>query len=185
MRSLVAAAAPRDVLDVGCGNGALAAELMRDGYTVVGIDGDVGGIAIARTNHPGVRFEVATFDQDPVKLGTTADGRFDYVVSTEVVEHLYSPHELATFCFNALRPGGKLAISTPYHGYAKNLALSIFNKWDGHHTVDWHGGHIKFWSRRTLTRLLKQAGFTVTGFVGVGRVPFLWKSMILVAERPR
>lgn len=101
-----------------------------------------------------------------------------------MVEHLYAPHELGSFCFRALKPGGTLLISTPYHGYLKNLALALLNKWDHHHTVDWHGGHIKFWSRRTLTQMLEGAGFTVTGFVGVGRIPLLWKSMILVARKP-
>lgn len=77
---------------------------------------------------------------------------------------------------------GYLVISTPYHGYLKNLALSIFNKWDDHHTPLWHGGHIKFWSRIMLTQLLEENGFQVIAFHGVGRLPWLWKSMILVAK---
>lgn len=64
------------------------------------------------------------------------------------------------------------------------MALSLVNKWDTHHLPNWHGGHIKFWTRRTLTQMLEKAGFSVTGFVGVGRVPYLWKSMILIARKP-
>jgi 2-polyprenyl-6-hydroxyphenyl methylase/3-demethylubiquinone-9 3-methyltransferase len=78
---------------------------------------------------------------------------------------------------------GYLIVSTPYHGYLKNLALSLFGAWDGHHTALWHGGHIKFWSRRSLTTLLAQNGFEVVTFTGVGRLPFLWKCMILVARK--
>ena len=186
IRKLVAAGdpRPRDVLDVGCGNGALAKELHDDGFHVVGVDGDAGGIELARRHFSGPRYEVATFESDPAGIAATPDGRFDYVVSTEVVEHLYSPQELARFCFEALRPGGRLAMSTPYHGYLKNLALSLTDKWDHHHTVNWHGGHIKFWSAKTLTKLLTDAGFEMTGFVGVGRMPYLWKSMILTARKP-
>jgi predicted RNA methylase len=33
------------------------------------------------------------------------------------------------------------------------------------------GGHIKFWSRRTLTALLEDNGFRGMGFSGAGRVP--------------
>jgi hypothetical protein len=47
----------------------------------------------------------------------------------------------------------------------------------------WHGGHIKFWSRATLSQLLRDNGFTVIDFSGVGRVPYLWKSMVLVAQK--
>ena len=57
-------------------------------------------------------------------------------------------------------------------------------KWDHHHTANWHGGHIEFWSRKTLTKLLEDVGFEVTGFKGGGRLSLLWKSMILVARRP-
>jgi len=43
------------------------------------------------------------------------------------------------------------------------------------------GGHIKFWSRKTITQLLSENGFEVTEFSGVGRFPYLWKSMVIVA----
>jgi hypothetical protein len=74
-------------------------------------------------------------------------------------------------------------VSTPYHGYLKNLVISLLDKWDSHHTALWHGGHIKFWSQSTLTQLFSENGFTVCGFFGVGRVPFLWKSMIIVGQK--
>lgn len=168
----------RTVLDAGCGNGALAADLARVGFEVVGVDGDEGGIDVARAKYPELRFEVGMFEDAP-------PGQFDFVASTEVVEHLYAPQHLARYCFDALKPGGMLAMSTPYHGYLKNLALAGANKWDFHHSPNWHGGHVKFWSRATLTTLLENAGFEVTGFTGVGRLPYLWKSMILIAKRPQ
>ena len=181
---LARAAGARHILDVGCGNGELASELARSGFSVLGVDGDAGGIAHARLKYPQIPFEVRYFEDSPPLNPAAADGLFDFIASTEVVEHLYAPHELARFCFDALRPGGQLAISTPYHGYLKNLVLSVTDKWDHHHTVNWHGGHIKFWSAKTLGKLLTDAGFELTGFVGVGRLPYLWKSMILTARKP-
>jgi 2-polyprenyl-6-hydroxyphenyl methylase/3-demethylubiquinone-9 3-methyltransferase len=83
-----------------------------------------------------------------------------------------------------LKPDGFLLVSTPYHGYAKNLALSVVDGWDKHHTVDWDGGHIKFFSVRTLRTLAVEEGFEPSFFRGVGRWPYLWKSMIL-GFRPR
>jgi hypothetical protein len=75
-------------------------------------------------------------------------------------------------------------ISTPYHGYLKNLVLALGNKWDLHFTPLWDCGHIKLWSRKTLSQLLNEGGFRVVRFIGAGRVPFLWKSMIMVAPKP-
>ena len=89
----------------------------------------------------------------------------------------------ASLCAWVLKPGGYLLVTTPYHGYLKNLALSVFGKWDKHHTALWHGGHIKFWSQATLTQLLSENGFRVDNFFGVGRLPYLWKSMVLVARK--
>lgn len=167
----------KTVLDAGCGNGTLAGKLASKGFDVTGVDGDARGIAIARERFPTIQFQVGVFGDSPPRT-------FDVVCSTEVVEHLYSPHELVRYCHEALNPGGMLIISTPYHGYLKNLALALSGKWDAHLTALWHGGHIKFWSRETLTCLLEDNGFKVERFVGVGRIPLLWKSMILLARKP-
>jgi predicted HicB family RNase H-like nuclease len=49
-------------------------------------------------------------------------------------------------------------ISTPYHGYWKNLMLALTGKMDAHFTALWDHGHIKFWSMRTLGELLREGG---------------------------
>jgi 2-polyprenyl-6-hydroxyphenyl methylase/3-demethylubiquinone-9 3-methyltransferase len=55
---------------------------------------------------------------------------------------------------------------------------------DKHFTALWDHGHIKFWSMKTLSQLLEEAGFVDVRFVRVGRVPALAKSMIAVARKP-
>jgi 2-polyprenyl-3-methyl-5-hydroxy-6-metoxy-1,4-benzoquinol methylase len=174
----------RRVLDLGCGNGDLCGQLAGAGYDVVGVELDPEGVRIARQANPRVSVYNYGVQDDPQLLLRQEGGRlFDAVVSTEVIEHLYSPHLLPAYARNLLSHDGHLIVSTPYHGYVKNLMLSMFNHWDQHHTPLWHGGHIKFWSAATLTRLLQDSHFRVTGFNGVGRLPYLWKSMILTARR--
>ena len=56
---------------------------------------------------------------------------------------------------------------------------------DQHFTALWDNGHIKFWSIKTLTKLLSEAGFIDIRFHRVGRLAALAKSMIAVAQRPR
>ena len=106
------------------------------------------------------------------------------MISTEVVEHVYAPRRWAAAAFSALNPGGVLICSTPYHGYLKNLTLAASGKLDAHFTALWGGGHIKFWSRRTLTALLQETGFEMVAFRGAGRWPWLWKSMLIAALKP-
>jgi 2-polyprenyl-6-hydroxyphenyl methylase/3-demethylubiquinone-9 3-methyltransferase len=74
-------------------------------------------------------------------------------------------------------------ISTPYHGYLKNLALGVVGKWDAHFDPLWDGGHVKFFSVRTLRMLLTEAGFSNIRFIRVGRIPQLAKGMIAVAQK--
>ncbi|MDA3924609.1 MAG: class I SAM-dependent methyltransferase [Kiritimatiellae bacterium] len=172
-----------NVLDVGCGNGVLCDLIQRSGFTVTGAEPDKEGCELASRTYPNITFHhVGVCDSPACIIESTPDG-FDCVVSTEVIEHLFSPQLLPVFASNVLIPSGYLVLSTPYHGFVKNLMLSLFDHWDAHHTVLWEGGHIKFWSRKTLMQLLEQNGFKVVSFHGVGRIPYLWKSMIIVAKK--
>jgi len=169
------------VADLGSGNGALCARLRSLGFDVVGVEQDRNGFEIASEHYSDIKFYNYGVQDDPKKL-LEQEELFDAVISTEVIEHLYSPHLLPVYARSILKPNGLLIISTPYHGYLKNLALSIFDHWDAHHTPLWHGGHIKFFSRKTLESLLVENKFSVCDFYGAGRVPYLWKSMIMVAK---
>ncbi|MGC1272181.1 MAG: methyltransferase domain-containing protein [Planctomycetaceae bacterium] len=171
----------RRVLDAGCGNGAFSRVLAARGHEVTGVDLSESGIDIARDQCPACRFEIASVTDD---LLARFQEPFDAVVSLEVVEHLYDPRLFARRMFDSVRPGGRLIVSTPYHGYLKNLALAASGKLDAHFTALWDGGHIKFWSRRSLTQLLVEVGFHPVSFAGAGRLPYIWKSMILTVERP-
>ncbi|MGE5490055.1 MAG: class I SAM-dependent methyltransferase [Actinomycetota bacterium] len=170
----------RRVLDLGCGNGALSHALQAEGFSVLGCDADQCGIETARQGGSGAEFKQVSVYDPPETLG---EAGFDAVVSTEVVEHLFLPAALPRFARAVLKPGGHLVVTTPYHGYVKNLLICLAGKWDSHHTALWDGGHIKFWSRRSLSSLLQGNGFDVVGFQGAGRGYGLWKSMILTGRR--
>jgi 2-polyprenyl-3-methyl-5-hydroxy-6-metoxy-1,4-benzoquinol methylase len=105
------------------------------------------------------------------------------VVSLEVVEHCYDPRHFARTLYALVDDGGIAVISTPYHGYLKNLALAVAGKWDDHLGPLWDGGHIKFFSIATLRTLLADAGFRDIRFIRVGRIPPLAKSIVAVASK--
>jgi 2-polyprenyl-3-methyl-5-hydroxy-6-metoxy-1,4-benzoquinol methylase len=170
------------ILDVGCGNGAVAAEFAKLGHSVVGIDLSNAGIGIARESCPAGRFEVLAADADV--LANLGEQPFDLVYSVEVIEHLFDPRGLLNGCYAATRPGGKFICTTPYHGYWKNLAISLADGWDKHTRPLFDGGHIKFFSRKTLSELMTEVGFQRLKFYGAGRIPYMWKSMVMEGTRP-
>jgi 2-polyprenyl-6-hydroxyphenyl methylase/3-demethylubiquinone-9 3-methyltransferase len=168
------------VLDVGCGNGAVANQFAKLGCEVVGIDISETGIGIARKLCSAARFEVLPADADLLK--NLGEKPFDLVYSLEVIEHLYDPQSFLGGCFSATKCDGLCICSTPYHGYLKNVMISALDGWDKH-LGPVPGGHIKFFSRKTLTALFKEAGFHRLKFRGAGRVPYLWKSMLISGTR--
>lgn len=170
------------ILDVGCGNGFWAQKLQDLGASVVGIDGSTEGIQIARELHPKIRFEqlLAT----DTLLADLREPAFDAILSVEVVEHVFDPRGFVKSCVGALKPGGTLVLTTPYHGYLKNLALSVAGKWDFHLNPLWDGGHIKFWSRDTLGKLMTEMGLVDIKFGGFGRVPYIWMGMVMSGRKP-
>lgn len=62
--------------------------------------------------------------------------------------------------------------------------LSLADHWDKHLNPLFDGGHIKFFSRRTLSAVITEVGFRDFQFYGVGRLPYLWKSMVVSAIKP-
>lgn len=172
---------PLKILDIGCGYGYIASKLAELGHVVIGVDESPERIDFARLTYPKVSFGVRSVYDD--ELAELVGGPVDCVIALEVIEHLFRPRSLLEQGHRLLRTGGHLVISAPYHGYLKNLAISLANGWDEHFRSEFEGDHIKFFSKKILERMVSQTGFRKIQVRGLGRLPWLWKSMILVAER--
>lgn len=163
------------VLDLGCGNGSLSNAIAQNGYEVVGVEESDSGFKFACQSYLDCQFIQASIYDLPYSQLVDA---FDIVISSEVIEHLFYPKELLKNAKKCLKPNGRLILTTPYHGYLKNLSLAVTNKMDNHFTALRDGGHIKFFSVKTLTTLLLSEGYTDINFSFAGRLPYLWKSML-------
>lgn len=167
-------------MDAGCGNGALTSRITQLGYQVIGIDQSSEGIALAQSQFPGIPFHLSSVYEDYRSITSAVD----VVLSSEVIEHLAHPRTLLQRAYEVLKPGGTLILTTPFHGYWKNLALSLTDGWDNHFHVHRDLGHIKFFSQRTLSLLLHEEGFTELQYANAGRVWGLWKSLVVKASKP-
>lgn len=170
----------RRIFELGCGNGSVANTLTDQGFDITGVDPSTQAVYYATSCYPSLKiFQDSAYEDLPARYGT-----YPTVLSLEVIEHIYFPRQFASVVYNLLIPGGTAVISTPYHGYLKNLLLSVSGKMDAHFTALWDHGHIKFWSMKTLQSLLYEAGFESVSFLRVGRIPSLAKSMIAIAKKP-
>src|SRR5262249_55476321 len=157
----------RRAFDLGCGNGATCDMLAQMGFAVTGVDTSESGIAQARAAYPNISAYVGSAYDDLAG----AYGTFPLVVSLEVIEHCIDPRAVTKTFLSLIAPGGAGILSTPYHGYWKNLALAVTGRLDTHFTALWDGGHIKFFSIKTLGDLLSETGAKNVEFLRVGRVP--------------
>jgi len=179
LEDLAGGARHKRLFELGCGNGSVAYELARRGWDVTGVDPSAEGIEAAKAAYPDLKlFAGSAYDALAERYG-----RFPVVLSLEVVEHVYFPRQYAATLFDLVEPGGTAIVSTPYHGYWKNLALALSGSMDRHFTALWDHGRIKFWSIATLSELLTEAGFADIRFHRVGRIPPLAKAMIAVARK--
>jgi len=166
-------------LELGCGNGAASNLLSTMGFKVTGVDPSESGIRLASKFFPQCVFYRASAYDDLVG----SFGRFELVLSLEVVQHCVNPRRVARALFDLVEPGGIAIVSVTYHGYLKNLALAVTGRLDAHLNALWDSGPVKFFSMRTFHKLLEEAGFDRIEFEFAGRVPWMAKSMVAICHK--
>jgi 2-polyprenyl-3-methyl-5-hydroxy-6-metoxy-1,4-benzoquinol methylase len=167
---------PKRVLDFGCNMGAASKALAASGHRVVGVDISEPAVLVARSRVPTARFEVI----DSESSLPFQDASFDVCFSTEVIEHLFDVRGFVREICRVLVPGGLFLITTPYHGWLKNL-LIITGNFDRHFSPT--GGHIRFFSRKSLSTCLDANGFRVESVRGLGRYWPIWKTIFVAARK--
>ncbi len=150
--------------------------LAEAGYQVTGIDISLGALGKARAYSRTASVVAGVIDSSL----PFADGSFDAVLSCEVIEHLLDVTRSLAEMNRVLRPGGRLFLSTPYHGLVKNLVLAVHG-FEKHFDPD--GGHIRFFTPKSLRQLLERSGFKVERILCLGRFWPLWMNMLILAEK--
>lgn len=149
------------VLDVGCSDGQFGALMKKQGHMVSGVD---------LVKHPDVGNRLDSFVEADLNQGLPDEvgSGYDVVVAADVLEHVIDPHSLLTDITSRLVPGGRVMISVPNisHWYPRTrIAIGRFD-YDQRGPLD--QGHVRFFTRRSLERLIKAAGLRIVERSTVG-----------------
>ncbi|MGL4173627.1 MAG: class I SAM-dependent methyltransferase [Actinomycetota bacterium] len=130
---------PGIALDVGAAGGGNTRVLRRLGWQSVALEYGADGAQVAQERG------LATLRADATAL-PVADGVVDLVVAFDVLEHLEDDLTAAREVFRVLRPGGHFLVAVPADP----------RLWSAH---DEAVGHVRRYTRQTLTAVLSEAGF--------------------------
>lgn len=152
---------PSRILDVGCSGGLFAERARAAGHQVTGVDYlEIPGVR-ERTD----RFFVANLEEGlPAEVG----GRYDVVIAGDIIEHLSRPNEILQQIRTVLRPGGQVLLSVPNfgHWYPRVRVLTGSFGYDRRGILD--NTHLRFFTRSTLRRTVRAAGFDIMAEVSTG-----------------
>ncbi len=181
MRFLIDAVAPgMRVLDVGCGEGLFAAEMLRAGASVVAVDVAEEPLRRARARVEGLDARLLP-DSGAWDL---PDAHFDLAWAGEVIEHVADTAAWLSEVRRVLRSGGVLLASTPAHTPPMMLGLALSQRAFSEH-FDPRSDHLRFYSRRTLTALLGEFGFGEISVRASGGLPGARRVLLAHARRSR
>ena len=128
------------VLDLGCGDGAFAAELVAAGAEVIGIDVASAALTRARERVPEADLRLVQ-EGEPLPVD---NGWAQVAWAGEVLEHVVDVRGTLADLRLALAPGGVLLATTPAHGPLLTRTARL----------DPRSDHLRFFTRRSLRAVL-------------------------------
>jgi SAM-dependent methyltransferase len=164
------------VLDLGCGAGRFVAALAAAGADPVGVELAGAALERARRNLPGADLRLVAPDGSlPL-----AHGEVDVVWCSEVLEHVPDTVALLTEVRRVLRRDGRLLVTVPDHGRVRRTLIALA-RYETHY--DPLGQHVRFYTRRSLTRALHATGFADVRIEPLGGPPLLRQALVARAVR--
>jgi 2-polyprenyl-3-methyl-5-hydroxy-6-metoxy-1,4-benzoquinol methylase len=164
------------VLDAGCGGGEFLEFFAKQDYNVYGVD--VAEEAVHRASRRCTTASVQVGSLEEVL--PFASGFFDVIWCSEVLEHLFDVRAALLEVSRLVKDYGLFVLTTPYHGFCKNLAICLL-RFEEHFDV--LGPHIRFFTKQSLSACLTLAGFEILRWQGVGRTWPFYKSFFVVAQK--
>lgn len=164
---------PKRILDVGCSTGYVGEILKKKGHYVVGID--VSKIAIKEAGKKIDEAYCADIENTDFSF---LNDKFDVILLGDILEHLVEPLDVLKKLSKYLENTGALIISVPNIANWKirvNLLLGRFNYSE---TGLLDSGHLRFFTKKTIIKLLDKAGFYPTKIKATHPIARIWPTLL-------
>jgi len=148
----------QDVIDIGCGEGYLAAELKKSGNCISGID----VLPTASETLSLDRYYSADLDKGISSVVSQLNGiRFTRAILLDVLEHLKRPETILDECHDILDDDGQLIISVPnIANIAVRLSL-LFGQFNYTERGILDKTHLRFFTRQSIREMARSRGYEV------------------------
>lgn len=147
------------VLDLGCGSGALGQLLLQANQCTC--DGLTFNEAEAVHAQPHYRRVVVADLETCDLLAIFPTEHYDYIICADVLEHLRTPERVLMACQKLLKPAGQLLVSVPNASYAGLVAELLQGEFRYREEGLLDSTHLRFFTRRSLSRFLTHEGWVV------------------------
>lgn len=149
----------KKVLDIGCGDGFLMEKIKRQNNEVEGIE--ISQPAIKKARKRG--FIVHAVSLNDVYWSRKINGKFDVVWAGEVIEHIFDTDNFLKNTRRVLKKDGVFVLSTPnLASFGRRILLLLgINPLLETTARRYDAGHIRYFTFKNLTQLLKEHQFDV------------------------
>lgn len=100
-----------NILDAGCGKAWVSQLFCPKGFNVISMDISFENTSRALKKYPFPNHSAVIADVYALPF---KEKSFDYIVASEVIEHIVDPSDFVRCLFRVLKPGGILLVTTPY-----------------------------------------------------------------------
>ena len=167
----------RRFLDIGCGEGTLAARVRSQFTEIHGID--ISHETVQLAQKAGIIASCVNLNNDPVPY---PDDYFDVVTALDVIEHVFDPIKFLREIHRVLIPGGHTIITTPNIRKVRRIMSLIGGHFPrtSYDPVGYDGGHLHYFTSKDMIDLLEQNRFRVIVVDGICGDRRTWKYRLAV-----